>query len=435
MKPLFESRYIDPASNRISQILSLLGSALLLPWPAKCKGAPKKWKHLQLTDMSAPSHLAKVERAGNIGVALGRASNGLVTVDFDNEDYVEAFLEVNPLIRTTLRTTAQRGCNIWLRCTTDYPPSCKLRNRSGDEIGEWRADGNQTIVAGTHPDGVPYRFVVESPAIAIDYSEIVWPDVILAPATESKRVRRVIEKEVVSVGGGLRIEAVFGVDLIGQIAPTDYHKNNASLFNLARLVKSYENAIGCTATEIERLFVFDRWCLVARRFWRPELTRDDYYAEFLEACSYARIGLDENPIEVAVSRAKAVPLPQVRGFTGERIRLLVAICREMQQITGVNPFYLPTRKLSDILDVHYTKVAGWLRALEVLRIIYLAAGEVRRRGGNRSPRYHYGSPMPNPLETTATNSEELAHPLLPGQQHVPNSLHTTLRSLPQNSNT
>jgi hypothetical protein len=190
MKPLFESRYIDPASNRISQILSLLGSALLLPWPAKCKGAPKKWKHLQLTDMSAPSHLAELERAGNIGVALGRASNGLVTVDFDNEDYVEAFLEVNPLLRTTLRTTAQRGCNIWLRCTTDYPPSCKLRNRSGDEIGEWRADGNQTIVAGTHPDGVPYRFVVESPAIAIGYSEIVWPDVILAPATESKKSNR-----------------------------------------------------------------------------------------------------------------------------------------------------------------------------------------------------------------------------------------------------
>jgi bifunctional DNA primase/polymerase-like protein len=228
MKPLFESRYIDPASNRISQILSLLGSALLLPWPAKCKGAPKKWKHLQLTDMSAPSHLTELERAGNIGVALGRASNGLVTIDFDNEDYVEAFLEVNPLLRTTLRTTAQRRCNIWLRCTTDYPPSCKLRNRSGDEIGEWRADGNQTIVAGTHPDGVPYRFVVESPAIAIGYSEIVWPDVILAPATESKRVRRVIEKEVVSVGGGLQIQAFFGVDLIAQIAPTDYHQNNAA---------------------------------------------------------------------------------------------------------------------------------------------------------------------------------------------------------------
>jgi len=394
MKPLFESRYIDPASKRISQILSLLGSALLLPWPAKCKGGPKKWKYLQLTDMNAPSHLAELESAGNIGVALGRASNGLVTVDFDNEDYVEAFLEVNPLLRTTLRTTAQRGCNIWLRCTTDYPRSCKLRNRSGDEIGEWRADGNQTIIAGTHPDGVPYRFVVESPAIAIDYSEIVWPDIILAPdATESQRAKGVRETKVVSVGVcGLQIQAFCSVDLITQVAPTAYRQNNTSLFKLARLIKSYEYAIGRPVSEVELESVFDRWCLMARQFWRH--SRDDYYAEFLEAYGYARMGLDEDPIELAVSRAKAAPLPQVRGFTDERIRLLVAVCRETQQITGANPFFLPTRKLGEILGAHYTQIARWLRALEVLRIIHLAPGEVRRRGGSRSPRYHFAGRMP-----------------------------------------
>jgi Bifunctional DNA primase/polymerase, N-terminal len=379
MRPLFESRYIDPASNKISHIISLLGPALLLAWPARCKGGRKKWKHLQLTDMSEASHLAKLEMAGNIGVALGKVSNGLVTIDFDHEKYIEPFLEANPLFRNTLCTTAQRGCNIWLRRTTDYPNSCKLKNRSGDEIGEWRADGDQTIVAGTHPDGVPYRFVVENPAIAIDYSEIVWPDVILPPdATESKRVRRVIEKEVVSVSGeGLQIQSFFGVDLIAQVAPTDYQQNNISLFKLARLVKSYENAVGHPATELERQSVFDRWCLVARQFWRPGRTRDDYYAEFLDACSYALIGLDENPIEVAVSRAKAAPLPQVQGFTDERIRLLVAISREMQKITAANPFFLPTRKLGEILGVHYTKVACWLRALQFLRIIHLAPGEVR----------------------------------------------------------
>ena len=59
-------------------------------------------------------------------------------------------------------------------------------------------------------------------------------------------------------------------------------------------------------------------------------------------------------------------------------------------MTGTNPFYLPTRKLGDILGAHWTQVAKWLRAFEVLKIIRLAPGEVRRRGGNRSPRYHYG---------------------------------------------
>src|SRR4030095_11035604 len=418
MKPLLQGRSVDPASNRISHILGLLGTALLLPWPVRCKGSRKKWKHLQLTDMSAPGHLAELERANNIGVALGRVSKGLVTLDFDDADYIEPFLEVNPLLRATLRTTAQRGCNIWLRCTTDYPRSCKLRNRSGDEIGEWRADGNQTIVAGTHPDGAPYRFVVESPAIAIDYSEIVWPDVILAPdATESQRAKGVRETKVVSVGVcGLQIQAFCSVDLITQVAPTAYRQNNTSLFKLARLVKSYENAVGRPASEVELESVFDRWCLMARQFWRH--SRDDYYAEFLEAYGYARMGLDEDPIELAVSRAKAAPLPQVRGFTDERIRLLVAICREIQQLTGANPFFLPTRKLGKTLGVHFTKVACWLRALEVLRIIHLAPGEVRRRGGNRNPRYPFSPARQHPLETTATSpalnllNQELARPLL-----------------------
>jgi hypothetical protein len=270
--------------------------------------------------------------------------------------------------------------------------------------------------------------VVESPAIAIDYSEIVWPDVILAPdATESQRAKGVREAKVVSVGVcGLQIQAFCSVDLITQVAPTAYRQNNTSLFKLARLVKSYENAIGRPASELELESVFDRWCPMARRFWRH--SRDDYYAEFLEVYGYARMGLDENPIEVAVSRAKAAPLPQVRGFTDERIRLLVAICREIQQITGANPFFLPTRKLGEILGAHYTQVARWLRAIEVLRIIHLAAGEVRRRGGNRSPRYHHDAPAPTTLETTATSpainqlNYELARPLLDGQHHEAGSL-------------
>jgi hypothetical protein len=228
----------------------------------------------------------------------------------------------------------------------------------------------------------------------------------------------------------LQIQAFCSVDLIAQVAPTNYRQNNTSLFKLARLVKSYENAIGRPASQVELESVFDRWCLTARPFWRH--TRDDYWAEFLEAYSYARMGLDENPIELSVCRAKAAPLPQVRGFTDERIRLLVAICREMQQIT--NSFFLPTRKLAEILGAHWTHVARWLRALEALGIIHLAPGEVRRRGGNRSPRYHYGAltrnrvgllptvkaaqatPMQSPLlnGTQASNAPKESVPLLNG---------------------
>src|SRR5262249_482719 len=235
--------------------------------------------------------------------------NGLITIDFDQDSYVETFLAANPLLANTLRTRGRRGGNIWVRCSSGYPASQKLKNSSGDDIGEWRADGNQTIVSGTHPNGMPYQFMVERPVITISYDAIIWPTVIVAPrATESNRVRRVGENEVVGEASAhdssSSIQSFASEDLISQVAPTDFRQNNASLFKLARLVRDYEAAKGRPATKPELQFVFDRWCLVAQRFWRHP--RDDYWAEFLEACYYARLGLNQDPIELALNRATPI---------------------------------------------------------------------------------------------------------------------------------
>jgi hypothetical protein len=204
----------DTASpERIQHLLDLLGEAVLLAVPAHSKASQKRWGDIGPAHMKDHRYLANLQRAGNIGVALGAVSNGLVTIDFDDDSHIGPFLEANPSLRDTLRTTAQRGCNIWLRCTTDYPLSCKLKDQSGNAIGEWRADGNYTIVAGTHPSGCEYRFVVKEPVITIDYNAIIWPDAILPPfATESKRVRgvrRTREKEVVGKGVWLSADRSF----------------------------------------------------------------------------------------------------------------------------------------------------------------------------------------------------------------------------------
>jgi hypothetical protein len=206
-----------------------------------------------------------------------------------------------------------------------------------------------------------------------------------------------------------QLESYFTTDVISEIAPTDFHQNNTSLLKLARLVKSYQEAIGRPATHRELEFVFERWCSLSHIFWRSGLTRDDYYAEFLELYSYAHTGLT---IELAVSRAKAAPLPNVEGFKDEKIRLLAAICREMQEITDAEPFFLPTRMLGGILRIHYSHVARLLRVLRVLQIIYLADGEVHR-GGNRCPRYYYGKPMREITDSAVTTSRASSKPAPP----------------------
>lgn len=209
----------------------------------------------------------------------------------------------------------------------------------------------------------------------------------------------------------MQIQAFCSGDLIAQVAPTDFRQNNASLFKLGRLVKSYENAIGHQESEVELESVFDRWCLVARPFWRH--TRDDYWAEFLQAYHYARIGLDQDPLELGLHRARTVPLPEVVGFSDERVKLLAGICREMQRLVGNNSFFLPTRKLGRLLGAHWSTVARWLVALETLRVFRLAPGEVRKRGGSRSPRYHYGPPTQDTVELFPTMKAAQAIPLQP----------------------
>ena len=403
----------EATGYRISRILRLVGPALLLPWPAGSKGGPNKWKHLQLTDMDRDNHQTKLAKAGNIGVALGEVSNGLVTIDLDDDSYANALLTENPMLGSTLQTRGNRGCNIWVRCNGGYPRSQRLKNSSGEDIGEWRADGAQTIVSGIHPGGMPYQFVVKQPVITLSYDAIIWPQVILAPrATESSRVRRVRENEVVAKlsvnGDSSSIQSFASDDLIRQVAPIDFHRNNVSLFKLAQLVRDFEATMGRPVTNEELEFVFDRWCFVARRFWRH--TRDEYWAEFLEACHYARFGLNQNPLELALSRARTKPLPEVTGFSDNRVRLLAAICREMQLLVGDSSFFLPTRKLGQLLKAHWASVARWLVNLEVSGVIRLAPGEVRKRGGSRCPRYHYGPRVPK------TDAMPVPVPLAPPQQ-------------------
>ena len=378
-------------SGRISELLDLLGPAVLLPWPAGSKGDRRKWKHLQLSDMQNGLHLARLRKASNIGVALGEVSGGLVSIDLDQDSYVDALLAANPLLKDTLRTRGRRGCNIWVRCTGGYPRSQKLKDSNGAEIGEWRADGNQTIITGIHPAGMPYLFVVKSPVITVSYNAIIWPEPMLPPdATESMRVKRVRETEVVSMSSDcIELNSFLrDNDLINKTVPTGTHQNNTSLFKLARLVKSYDRTTGRPASPDELKFVFDRWFGLARAFLRR--TRDEYWAEFLEAYYYARIGLDQDPIQVALTSARTKPLPDLTGFSDERVRLLAAICHETQLLVGDSPFFLPTRKLAELLGAHWSSVARRLVAVEALGLIHLAPDEHRKAGGHRSPRYHYG---------------------------------------------
>ena len=160
--------------SHVQSLVALLGSqALLLPIRTGTKKPSGKWRHLTIGDMANPKHIAKLSRAANIGVALGDASNGLCSIDIDNDALVEPFLEMNPFLRDTLCSKGARGCNFWVRITSEYKRTFHF-NANGLRGGEFRSTGSYTVIHGKHPEGMDYRLIRETKPIETPFQSIKW---------------------------------------------------------------------------------------------------------------------------------------------------------------------------------------------------------------------------------------------------------------------
>src|SRR5262245_36869350 len=169
----------NTASRIVEQLMDQLGPCVLLGIPAGEKGPRiRGWQKLKQEDMTQ-EYLAGLNHGGNIGVLLGQTSGGLCTIDADTDAFLDLFLSSNPHLRESLISKGARGGNVWVIPSGEYPRSAKLR-LNGSPWGEWRADGNQTIIHGTHPSGCIYSNNSKRP-LRIEFASINWPDGLLLP--------------------------------------------------------------------------------------------------------------------------------------------------------------------------------------------------------------------------------------------------------------
>ena len=174
-----------PDPDHVVRIRDQLGPCVLLKVPTGKKGPRiRGWQRLRQTDMT-PEYLASLNHGQNIGVLLGAASEGLCSIDIDNDNQLEAFLGINPGLRESLISRGARGGNVWLRVQGEYPPPGTLV-LLGKPWGEWRADGNQTVIYGQHPSGCHYQDNGRRP-LKIKFSEIDWPDGLELPWRETEQ--------------------------------------------------------------------------------------------------------------------------------------------------------------------------------------------------------------------------------------------------------
>ncbi|MEJ6579658.1 MAG: bifunctional DNA primase/polymerase [Akkermansiaceae bacterium] len=150
--------------------------AVLIPIRKGTKAsAVKGWSRLKFKSTQVVTYQQRLAAAPAIAVCLGSQSEGVCSIDFDDDSALAEFITLNPSLKTSLTTAGRRGCNIWLRVTGDLPRT-KILKRGDEPLGEWRSTGGYTIICGLHPEGSSYRVLVDAPPISLTFEEIIWPE-------------------------------------------------------------------------------------------------------------------------------------------------------------------------------------------------------------------------------------------------------------------
>jgi hypothetical protein len=195
-------------SPTVDDVYRVLGRSngkrpILLPIEAGEKGARWwGWRKVTYEASLTPDCQKRLQEKANTGVLLGGDDN-LCAIDCDTDAFLTEFLRLNPQFEKTLRTRGISGAQLWVYLTGDRPhqvhkltvhkdsPLAANARKKGDEhvniqIGEFRAEGGQSIIRGIHPDNCDYVWLVDVPPVTVDFDAIVWPEDVRLPWIERR---------------------------------------------------------------------------------------------------------------------------------------------------------------------------------------------------------------------------------------------------------
>lgn len=165
-----------------------------------------------------------------------------------------------------------------------------------------------------------------------------------------------------------------------------------SMFVFARALKAFEVTIGKIIEKKELGNALSVWWAAAA----PHLTLDDNFDEYLlllkDAYEKVKTPLGSNALEIALERAQDQPAPpEAESYSSPKIRRLVAVCYQLQEINGSSPFFLSVRDCARIIGIERLETASaFLNGLVSDGI--LTVKQMGTPGGRRATRYRYMPP-------------------------------------------
>jgi hypothetical protein len=292
--------------------------------------------------------------------------------------------------------------------------------------GEYRGDSGHycLLPPSRHPDGPTYEWVVSLPDGAIPFvPDVRAAGLLPCPVTErtertectegTERTERTEENggEQKQLGCGVEERAPTSTSLLTApvlsvlsvtsdpdterailaTIPQRIGHRNRQVFELARALKAIPRLADAPVQAMKpyvRLWHkigLERGVVATEPF-------EETWIDFRHGWPKVKYPKGDEPMIAILQRAKDLPPPAVaRNYEGAEMRLLVALCRELQRASGEKPFYLACRTAARLLglDVEngYVKAWRWLDQLVDDQVIQNV--EPGERGKRRATRYRY----------------------------------------------
>ena len=337
----------------------------------------------------------------NIGIATGAVS-GLLVIDIDprhgGDKTIKALIKELGELPPAPRVKTGDGWHLYF-----LHPGRHVASRNDFAQGiDIKADGGYVIAPpSNHLSGVRYQWEIDPKKAGLPSLPKLWLDWVANPQCyredrENKEYRRELKitesteattclVSVENENGPIDFE-----QLVLKHLPAGPGRRNRQVFELARVLKAVPHLADAGGNDLDQLEQYVR-------IWHNEGVRrglidtepfEESWIDFLQAWPKVKFPKGSEPMTAIFQRATEAPLPEIaKKYDIQGLRLLVALCRELQQAAGQDPFFLACRTAGKLLGVSHIQANRWLFLLAYDGIIELVErGEQSKR---RASRYRY----------------------------------------------
>lgn len=387
------------------------------------KRPARRWKGLQTkraTRSKITNWFGNGSRYG-IGVIFGDISGGLVSRDFDDLVAYETWAANHPDAAATLPTVETcRGHHVYFRAGADAVNEVRsMLGKLGGRGAIKFADGELRCGVGCysvlppsqHPSGHIYRWVVPLPNGALPEIDLLAsgfvPEAILATERDGEN-RAIVRSSADTTNTSLshvfsnpQCSSDFSVplcltepngDLERQIEqairdslPTGPGRRNDQVFVLARALKAIPATADAPPMSLRP--IVEKWHRLALPLIGTK-PFEETLIDFLHAWPRVKYPKGSEPIATHFAAAQKAETPvEAMQFEQPALRLLVALCRQLQGVSGEQPFFLSCRTAGNLLGVRHSQANRWLFLLSRVDLLKEVTKGTRATG--RASRYRY----------------------------------------------